>query len=57
MVILTKASQQPQNVVEIQKNWIVSFFAQNRANTRILKISKKRIFKRYEPLQITLHGL
>ena len=26
MVILTKASQQRQNIVEIQENWIVSSF-------------------------------
>ena len=56
-MILTIASLQRQKIAEIFKNWIFSFFAQKRDNTRILKISKKRIFKRYEPLQITLHGL
>ena len=35
MVISTKASQQRQNIVEIQKNWIVSSLHQKRDNTRI----------------------
>ena len=34
MVILTKASQERQSIVEIQKNWIVSSFRKG-DNTRI----------------------
>ena len=61
MVILTKASQQRQNFVEFQRVGLFPLCAKKRQykifatlpnySLLHLKVSKKWIFKRYEPLQ------